>query len=109
MTDVEWPEPDLHPLSARFHELLGEAGALHRAKQADYGRSYDPFANVRASEDWGIPGWVGCMVRATDKIKRLQKLARDGNLSNEAARDSFMDLAVYALIGLVLYEEEQEC
>jgi hypothetical protein len=45
------------------------------------------------------------MVRANDKIKRLQKYAREGNLSNESARDSFMDLAVYALIALVLHEE----
>jgi len=45
------------------------------------------------------------MVRATDKLRRLQKVAQGGKLSNEAARDSFLDLAVYALIGLVLYEE----
>ncbi len=47
------------------------------------------------------------MIRANDKVKRLQKYARDGRLENESARDSFMDLAVYALIALVLHDEEK--
>jgi hypothetical protein len=95
-----------HPNSARFHELLAEAGRLHDKKQADYGRTDDPFANVRASEEWGIDGWVGAMVRATDKVRRLQTLAQRGSLSNESAADAFMDLAVYALIARILYEQE---
>lgn len=94
-----------HPSSERFHELLKEMGYLHDAKQADYGLDTDPFANVRASEGFGIPGWVGCMVRANDKVKRLQTLAIKGELGNEAAVDAFMDLAVYALIGRILFEE----
>lgn len=95
-----------HPLSQRFHALLTEIGELHDKKQADYGRANDPFANVRGTTEWGQPAWVGAMIRATDKMKRLQKLATHGTLSNESAKDSFLDLAVYALIGLVLYEEE---
>ena len=95
-----------HPNSARFHELLKEAGELHDRKQEDYGRGDDPFANVRSSADWGMPSWVGAMVRATDKVRRLQTFARKGELANESAEDAFMDLAVYALIALVLYEEE---
>jgi hypothetical protein len=97
---------DRHPLSVRFHELLGEAGELHDLKQLDYGLDADPFANVRATKDWGMPSWVGAMVRATDKVKRLQTYARKGGLANEPVIDAFMDLAVYALIGRVLYEEE---
>lgn len=95
-----------HPNSARFHELLAEAGELHDAKQADYGRDHDPFANVRATEEWGIPAWVGAMVRLNDKVQRLKSLVANGSLNNEAATDSFMDIAVYALIARVLYEQE---
>lgn len=95
-----------HPNSARFHELLAEAGSLHDRKQADYGAGDDPFANVRASEEWGIPGWVGAMVRLNDKVRRLQSLAQKGSLANESAYDSFVDISVYALIAYVLYEEE---
>lgn len=99
---------DRHPASARFHELLATMGELHDRKQKDYGRDDDPFANVRGTEDWGQPAWVGAMIRGTDKIKRLQTYARKGELANESVEDAFLDLAVYALIGLVLWEEEQE-
>lgn len=90
----------------RFHALLKEIGDLHDKKQKDYGTSGDPFANVRGSKEWGVPSWVGAMIRANDKMKRLQNFARNGTLANESARDSFMDLAVYSLIALVLYDEE---
>ena len=91
--------------SARFHEILEELGDLHDKKQQDYGRPNDPFSNVRASEDFGVPGWVGCMMRANDKMRRIQKAAQGGALANEAVEDSLRDLAVYAIIGLCLFEE----
>jgi hypothetical protein len=47
------------------------------------------------------------MIRANDKIRRLQTYAKTGLLANEGVRDSFLDLAVYSLIGLVLFEEEE--
>ena len=95
-----------HPNSARFHELLKQAGEMHDRKQADYGRGDDPFANVRGSEEWGVKGWVGAMIRAQDKVRRLQAHATRGSLVNESVEDSLLDLAVYALIALVLYEQE---
>lgn len=102
----QWKQPPTrHPNSQRFHDYLKEAGDLHDQKQRDYGHSDDPFANVRASSDWGFPPWVGAMMRLNDKVKRLQTLARTGNLSNEGAIDSFMDIAVYAIIARVLFEE----
>lgn len=97
--------PERHPNSQRFHELLKLADELHDRKQADYGRDHDPFANVRASTDWGVQSWVGEMIRLNDKVKRLQTLAQKGELANEPAEESFMDIAVYALIAQVLYEE----
>ncbi len=97
---------EAHPSSKKFYDHLIEAGLLHAKKQKDYGRTDDPFANVRASEEWGIPGWVGAMVRAQDKVRRLQTHASRGSLANESVKDSLLDLAVYALISLVLYEEE---
>lgn len=99
------PKPDRHPNSARFHAILAELAELHDRKQADYGRGDDPFANVRASEGWGVPGWVGSMVRASDKVRRLEAFVRNGRLSNEGVDDSLRDLAVYAIIALVLFEE----
>lgn len=81
---------------------------LHAKKQNDYGRAGDPFANVRASAAFGIPPWVGAMVRANDKMSRIQNHAQGRVLSNENVIDSFRDLAVYALIALVLYQEEED-
>ena len=95
-----------HPNSARFHQILTELGELHDRKQQDYGSGTDPFANVRASRDWGIPPHVGALVRLNDKVKRLQAFARKGSLANESAEDSMRDIAVYAVIALVLYEQE---
>lgn len=97
-----------HPHSQAFHDTLQVMGALHDRKQADYGRSDDPFANVRASEDFGIPGWVGAVVRANDKMRRLQAAARGSQMRNESVEDSLLDLAVYAVIALLLFQEENE-
>lgn len=100
-----------HPGSDKFHRILSELGELHDRKQADYGVVGDPFRNVRNSEDFGIPPWVGAIVRANDKMRRLQTAAqqvvagKDVSLKNESIIDSFRDLAVYAVIAEVLYEE----
>jgi hypothetical protein len=99
---------DRHPASQAFHDHCDAMKLLHDQKQKDYGRENDPFANVRGTEEWGQPGWVGAMIRATDKMRRLQKVAQGGTLANEGVEDSFMDLAVYAIIGLVLYREQAE-
>lgn len=99
---------DVHPLTQRFIDTLNQMEELHLRKGADYGRDEDPFANVRASEDFGIPGWVGCMTRANDKMRRLMKAASGGEMANESVEDSLLDLAVYAVIGYVLYTEQAE-
>ena len=95
----------VHPKSERFYRILGELALLHIRKSRDYGTEEDSFANIRGSKEWGVEPWVGAMIRATDKVLRLQKFAREGRLANEAVEDSFRDLAVYAVIALVLYEE----
>lgn len=97
-----------HPSSQKFHDLCDAMKAMHDKKQQDYGRTNDPFANVRASEDFGVAGWAGCMIRANDKMRRLQKAAQGGTLSNEGVEDSLMDLAVYSIIALVLYREQHD-
>lgn len=89
----------------RFHAVLKEMGDLHDERQRGYGTPTDPFANVRASEAWGIPAWQGAIIRACDKIKRLQTYATTGQLSGERVEDAFLDLANYAAIGLVLFRE----
>lgn len=95
---------------SEFQKVIDEITELHDRKQADYGRveQGDPFANVRASEDFGIDGWVGSVVRANDKMRRLQKAAKQGpeSLKNESVEDSLMDMAVYSIIALCLFREK---
>ena len=93
-----------HP---EYLKLLDEMRELHVRKAADYGRDVDPLANVRAAIEFGIPAWLGVMVRANDKMHRIKSLAVNGSLKNESVEDSLMDLAAYALIALVLYREQK--
>lgn len=96
---------DAHPSSRKFYAVLAEAAQLHDRKQRDYGTDEDPFANVRASEDFGIPAYVGCSVRMNDKLRRLMAFAKKGELANESIEDAFLDVLVYAGIAAVLYRE----
>lgn len=89
-----------------FTAILDEIQEMHDKKSSDYGRAVDPYANVRASEDFGITGWLGAVIRANDKMRRLQKFAADKVLVNESVEDSLLDLAVYAIIALDLYRQE---
>lgn len=101
--DAGQPKPG-HP---EFLKLLDEMRELHCRKAADYGRGADPFANVRASAEFGIPAWVGVMIRAGDKLHRIKSFVANGSLKNESVEDSLKDLAAYSLIALVLLREEQ--
>ncbi len=90
----------------RFHRILNEMRDLHCKKSADYGQGQDPLANVKASAEFGVPAWVGTMIRANDKVIRIKSMAVKGNLQNESLEDSFIDLASYAILALILYREQ---
>jgi len=90
-----------------FEQVLAEMKELHDRKRSDYGRKEDPFANVRASEDFGVEGWVGALIRANDKMRRLQSAAKGSTLRNEGIEDSLIDMAVYSVIALTIYREKK--
>lgn len=92
----------------RFHAVLKEMAAMHEKKATDYGAhdGSDPLRNIRASADFGVPPWIGALVRLNDKVIRLQSFAAKGSLANESVEDSLLDIAVYAIISLNLYREE---
>lgn len=96
---------DAHPASRKFYAVLADAARLHDKKQRDYGTDNDPFANVRASQDFGIEAWLGTVIRMNDKMRRLQTFAKTGTLANEGVEDALIDLLVYAGIALVLFRE----
>jgi hypothetical protein len=90
----------------RFYGVLRELANLHKRKSADYGKHKDPFANVRAASEFGIPPWLGSILRANDKMSRLKTFALTGSLANEGVEDSLIDLANYAIIALVLLRQQ---
>jgi hypothetical protein len=90
----------------RFLEKLRQIAELHAAKQADYGQGHDPFANLRASQEFGVEPWVGAVIRLNDKVTRIKSFIANGVLKNESVQDSLLDMAIYALIALILFEEK---
>ena len=93
--------------SPEFHRIIRNIVDLHNKKNQDYGKTNDPFYNMRAAERYGIPAWVSCMIRSDDKSHRIQKAYTDGpeSLANESVIDSFEDKIVYDIMALVLYRE----
>ena len=96
--------------SERFYELLEIMKNTHDAKRHDYANTDDVFANFRTCEQAGIPAWKGCCVRIGDKFSRIMGFAKKEKLKvkDESIKDTLIDMANYALIALILYEEEQE-
>jgi hypothetical protein len=94
-----------HARLPAFSAILAELDEMQKRKGKDYGVTGDPLANLRASAAFGIPAWVGTIVRANDKMNRVKAFVRNGRLENESIEDSLLDLAVYAIHALRLYRE----
>jgi len=94
--------------SDRFNEILNVIKKLHDAKRHDYGAEEDVFANFRLSELAGIPAWQGSVIRMGDKYARISNFIKKGDFKfkEENIKDTLMDMAIYSLITMVLYEEE---
>tara|TARA_B100001287_G_scaffold261627_1_gene250840 strand:+ start:371 stop:691 length:321 start_codon:yes stop_codon:yes gene_type:complete len=99
----------LYNQSERFYELLEEMKRTHNAKRHDYANTKDVFANFRTCELAGIPAWKGCCVRIGDKFSRIMGFAKKEKLEvkDESIKDTLIDMANYALIALILYEESE--
>ena len=89
--------------SPKFYKLLDEMADLHSRKNADYTGKDDPLANLREF------GWKGVVVRISDKYFRLKNFAKHEKLEvkDETIKDTLLDLANYALLCLILYEEDK--
>lgn len=88
-----------------FEEILDMMASLHRSKSQDYSGVTDPYANMRECEKMGIPAWKGSLVRLTDKMSRAMAFANKGSVNHEGIEDTFIDIANYAVITLVLYRQ----
>ena len=91
----------------RFNEILDVIKQLHDDKRHDYGND-DIFANFRLSEMAGISPWKGSVIRMGDKYARISNFIKKGDFKfkEESIKDTLMDMAIYSLITIILYEEE---
>jgi len=81
-----------------FDDVLQRMAAIHQAKNADYGSSYN-----LAPALLGIPAYVGILVRMTDKLARACKLAQGekAQVQDEVLTDTLMDLANYSVLAIL--------
>jgi hypothetical protein len=90
----------------RFYELLLEIAELHARKNHDYAKDGDPMSNLRMCEAVGVPAYKGVLVRLSDKWSRITELSKkEAQVADESIKDTLRDMAVYALLGLILLEE----
>ena len=94
--------------SKRFTEILTTIKKLHDDKRHDYADTDDIFANFRLSNLAGISPWKGSVIRMGDKYARISNFIKKGDFKfkEESIKDTLMDMAIYSLITIVLYEEE---
>jgi hypothetical protein len=87
-----------------FKELQEEAFKIHCKKNHDYATLGDPFSNFR---DFGA---YGVVVRMSDKMARIKNFVKNGkfDVKDEKFKDTCIDLANYALIAYLLFENEKK-
>lgn len=93
-----------------YLKLLDEMKELHIKKNMGYsGESADRWANFRMSEVFGVPDYLGALVRMSDKWIRITNLIKNPNLDQvgESVEDTLMDLASYCLIVICLLKEKR--
>lgn len=99
-------------ISPRFIQLLEEMRTMHEKKNAAYaGGDPDPFRAFRISEEFfNIPAFTGCMLRIGDKFNRITNLVKDPSSEKvgESIKDTLLDMAVYCLLAICLYEQQEE-
>ena len=95
----------------RFHEIVKEMAELHDRKNKDYAGDEYLSNFLMCEKHMGIPGWKGCIIRLSDKMARLMNMARTEEIavSDESLADTLTDLAVYAIITRILYEDFKRC
>lgn len=92
-----------------FYKLLAQMGELHSRKNADYAGD-EPLRNLKAASRIGLEPFIGVLVRMQDKMTRIEEFAKKDVLevADEKIEDTLMDLAVYALLGIIIRRDAKE-
>lgn len=96
-----------HP---RFYEILKAMAELHSQKNHDYAGTSNPLKNLRACTRLDLEPFMGVLVRLQDKWSRLEEFVKSGKLmvKGESIKDTLMDNAVYSILAIILYEEQEK-
>ena len=98
--EKEYPE-----LSKEFKQIQIEMYAMFAAKHMDYGLNNIALGGdiVNNSNDKQF-SLTGLCIRLTDKISRLKNLLINGRsfVEGEGMQDTFIDIANYGIIGLLV-------
>lgn len=88
----------------RHKEITEELNNIYVAKNHDYGDSF--------GETFKKLGIISAVTRITDKVNRLQSLStkpqEEQKVKDESIKDSFYDLANYAIMSIIELESEEE-
>ena len=92
-----------HP---KFYELLKKMAELHSQKNQDYAQADDPLSNFELARILGVDPAFAVAIRMSDKWARMANLLQKGKRPavNEKITDTALDLAVYCLLFIILYE-----
>jgi hypothetical protein len=97
-------------VTKRFSELLTKIEMLHESKNSDYSSDKQKLECFNESEAIDVPAFKGCFIRLGDKYRRAQQLIRKGQgaVVDEKLEDTMLDLAVYSLLFIELYEKHKQ-
>ena len=97
--EKEYPE-----LSQEFKEIQDEMYRMFAAKHMDYGLQNISLGGDLTKENDKKFSLTGLAIRLTDKISRLRNLLTNGRnfVKGEGMEDTFIDIANYGIIGLLV-------
>ena len=97
--EKEYPE-----LSQEFKKIQDEMYRMFAAKHMDYGLSNISLGGDLTQENDKKFSLTGLAIRLTDKISRLKNLLVNGRnfVKGEGMEDTFIDIANYGIIGMLV-------
>ena len=97
--ETEYPE-----LAEEYKRIGMEMYQMFAAKHMDYGLNNIALGGDLKSEDDKKFSLTGLCIRLTDKISRLKNLLINGKnyVRGEGMEDTFIDIANYGIIGLLV-------
>lgn len=97
--EKEYPE-----LSKEFKDIQDEMYRMFAAKHMDYGLQNISLGGDLTKETDKKFSLTGLAIRLTDKISRLRNLLVNGKnfVKGEGMEDTFIDIANYGIIGLLV-------